>query len=857
MSLILWIATLLLAAPVASQPPTPESQIGFQVGEDFKIASWSQIVNYFSLLADHSDRIEVETLGQSTNGRPFIVATISDPANLGRKEAIKADQRKLADPRLLAEGEAEAIAAEGKAVILIGCNIHATEIASSQMSMELAHTLVTSEDPLYRSIRENVVVLLVPSLNPDGIDIVRDWYLETLGTAWEGTDPPRLYHPYTGHDNNRDWFMLTQAETRLMTRLLYQEWFPQIIYDVHQMKNNGARFFVPPFFDPLNPNIAPLLQRQIMLVGSHMAHDLQVEDKPGVITSAVYDMWWHGGFRSTPYRHNTVGILTEAASARIASPIFQTLSDLEGSHRGLPKYWIQSNFPQPWKGGWWRLRDIVDYELIAARSLLKLASTHRQDWLKNQVLLGQRAIDRGKTVPPYAYVVPANQHDPIATYEMLRILQEGGVELHRAERDFDADGVSYPRGSHVVLMAQPYRAHAKDLLERQRYPDRRVGGEDGPPERPYDVTGWTLPLQMGVRTVEVVDPFDADLTITESALPSHRVPPVADGYFLANTTNNDVIALNRLTAKGYNAYWTNEERQAGSQSLPTGALFFPAKGGLATDMTGLAAELGIQPFTGKKPARGYRLRKPRLGLYQPYASKLDRAAGAEDEGWTRWVLERYEFDYSTLYDAEIRAGDLNTRYDVILLPNVSLDLLLSGNSAAEMPPRYTGGIGDSGADELVAFVHGGGTLICMGNSTEFALERLDLVVEQVESEHETYEPFYAPGSILQVVLDETHPLGFGRTSPLPIYFAQNPVFEVSGSAVPVATYPNFNPLMSGWIHGDELIRNKTALVDAPAGKGRAILFGFRPQHRAQTHATFKLLFNAIYYGNAQPNARIN
>ncbi len=857
MTLRLFMATLLLGAPAAAQPPSPESHIGFRVGTDYKIASWSQIVDYFSVLADASDRIEVETLGESTNGRPFIVALISSPQNLARKDAIKADQRKLADPRLLTDDEAGDIASRGKAVVLIGCNIHATEIASSQMSMELAHSLVTGEDAAIRSIRENVVLLLVPSINPDGIDIVRDWYLETLGTAWEGTDPPRLYHPYTGHDNNRDWFMLTQVETRLMTRLLYQMWFPQIVYDVHQMKNSGARFFVPPFFDPLNPNVPPLLQRQIMLVGAHMAHDLQVHDKPGVITSAIYDMWWHGGFRSTPYRHNTVGVLTEAASARIATPIFQTQADLTGQHRGLPKYWLQSNFPQPWQGGWWRLRDIVDYELIAARSLLALASTHRKDWLQNQVLLGRRAIDAGKTEPPYAFVVPLGQHDPVAAYEMLRILHEGGVEIHRAEQDFEADGVRYARGSHAILMAQPYRAHAKDLLERQRYPDRRVGGEEGPPEKPYDVTGWTLPLQMGVHTVEVVDSFEAELVIVQPALPTHRVPAADAGYYLANTTNHDVIALNRLTKKGYNAYWTNEESKVGSRRLPRGVLFFASKGGLTAEMTRLANELGIEPLSGKKPARGYRLRKPRLGLYQPYASVLDKAAGAEDEGWTRWVLERYEFDYKTLYDAEIRAGDLVSRYDVILLPNVALDQLLSGNSTAEMPPRYAGGIGDHGADQLVAFVHAGGTLICTGNATEFGVDRFDLGIQEVEGDHETFDPFYAPGSILQVDLDETHPVAFGRRSPLPIYFAQNPVFETTGSALPVATYPNFNPLMSGWIHGDELIRNKTALIDATVGKGKVLLFGFRPQHRAQPHATFKLLFNAIYYGNAEPGVRVN
>jgi hypothetical protein len=357
---LLSLLVLGFSTPALAQPPSPESEFGFPVGADYKIASWTQIVGYFEKLDAASDRIEVRTLGPSTEGRPFIVAAISSPENLARKEEIKAAQRRLADPRGLSEDEARRLAETGKVVVLIACNIHSTEIASSQMSAELAFDLATADDPLTRAILDDVVLLLVPSLNPDGIDIVRDWYLKTLGTPHEGTSPPWLYHKYTGHDNNRDWFMLTQAETRLMTAVQYGEWFPQIIYDVHQMGNEGARFFVPPFYDPLNPNIPPLLQRMIMLVGSQMALDLQAEGRQGVITSAVYDSWWHGGYRSVPYRHNIVGLLTEAASANIASPVFQRASSLTGHARGLPQYWLQANFPDPWPGGWWRLRDIVD-----------------------------------------------------------------------------------------------------------------------------------------------------------------------------------------------------------------------------------------------------------------------------------------------------------------------------------------------------------------------------------------------------------------------------------------------------------------------------------------------------------------
>ena len=829
--------------------PDPESHLGHRVGADYKLANWQKITEYFTALGTASDRIELQTLGESTEGRPFIMALISSPENLARKAEIQAIQKRLANPRKMTEETARKIARSNPAVVLIGCNIHATEIASSQMSMELAYDLVTSEDPKIQMIRERVILLLVPSLNPDGIDIVCDWYNETLGTPWEGTRPPWIYHKYTGHDNNRDWFMLTQAETKIMNRVHYEEWFPEIIYDLHQMGNKGARFFVPPFFDPLNPNVPALLQRQIMLAGAHMAHDLQVAEKPGVITSAVYDMWWHGGYRTVPYRHNIVGLLTEAASVRIASPIFQTEKELTGHRRGLPKYWLQANFPDPWPGGWWRLRDIVEYQKIASGSLLKLAATHKEDWVFNFYKLGKQAVSTGATEPPFAYLVPSDQNDPIATYEMLRILSEGGVELHRAENSFQADSVTYQAGTTVVLMSQPYRSHAKDLMERQRYPDRRIGGDDGRPERPYDVTGWTLPLQMGVSAVEVVGEFKANLNRIEPKLPAHTVASSSSGYYLENKTNNDLLALNTLLAKGHRAYWSDKSTRASGRSIDAGAIWLPARDGLHAALNTLARDHGIEPLPGKKPDRGYRLKQPKLGLYQPWTANMD-------EGWTRWVLERYSFDFRKIHDAEVRAGSLRERYDVIILPSNSTSKILKGNAPGTMPPQYVGGIGDAGADNLLAFVRAGGTLICMGDASELAIERFDLPVDSGIESSEGDDPFYAPGSILQVNTDATHPLTYGRPSPQPIYYAQNPIFEVSGNAVSVANYPEFNPLMSGWIFGHQQIQGKSALVDVPVGSGRVILFGFRPQHRAQPHSTFKILFNAIYYGAATPNVSI-
>jgi hypothetical protein len=838
----IWILALLLTftwTPAPAQVPTPESHLGFRVGADTKLAAWSEIVDYYRKLDAASDRVVVQELGESTEGRPFIMALISSPENLARVDDIKAVQRRLADPRGLTSEEAEQLIINGKVVVLVGCNIHATEVASAQMSMELAYDFATRSDADAQRILDNVVFLLVPSLNPDGVDIVGDWYRQTLGTPYEGTNPPWLYHKYTGHDNNRDWFMLTQAESQIMTKVHYEEWFPQIIYDVHQMGNQGARFFVPPFFDPVNPNVPPILQREIMVLGSHMALDLAAAGKTGVITSAIYDSWWHGGYRSVPYRHNIVGLLSEAASVNIASPIFQRTTDLEGHRRGLEKYWTTTNFPEPWPGGWWRLRDIVDYQKIAVNAVLKVAAAQPADWLRNFYRMGSEAVRMGESEPPYAYVIPPDQNDPIAAYEMLRVLNEGGVEIHKATKGFSADGIDYAPGTRVILMAQPYRAHAKDLLERQDYPDRRTH-EGGPPERPYDVVGWTLPLQMGVRTVEVVGAFDAALEPITPALPQHAFPSGGDGYLLTNSSNNDIQLLNRLLPTGVEAYWSS----APVGGLKPGALWLRSRDGLRAKLQVASKELGVQVLRGRKPSAGYRLKPPRLALYQPWTANMD-------EGWTRWVLERYEFPYKTLHDAELRAGRLAARYDVILLPDVGLKSLINGNTPGSRPPEYTGGIGDRGADELMAFVREGGTLICMGNSARFALDRFDIGVSDALKDQPKDDRFYAPGSVLQVDLATDHPITYGRTSPAPIYFAQSPVFKVDDRTLSIADYPDFNPLMSGWIHNDALIRKQSALIDAAYGKGRLILFGFRPQHRAQPHGTFKMLFNAIYYGASE------
>ncbi len=860
---VLIVCTALLQGPTSAQLMAPEEMLGFQVGSDYQVAGWKTVSDYMRHVAANSDRVFVEALGKTTEDNDLLMLLISAPENLENLARYQQIQSELALPTKRSE-ELDSLVQEGKAVVLINCNLHSTEIASSQMSMELAHQFATAETPQIKEILENVIILLIPSANPDGLNIVVDWYNRTVGTPHEGSEIPWLYHKYTGHDNNRDWFMLTQIETQLLTRVLYEEWFPEVVYDVHEMSYRGPRFVIPPYFEPVNPNIPPLLQRTLSLIGAQLAFDLTSDGFTGVLSSAVYDTWWHGGFRTVPYRHNMVGILTEAARVEIATPIFQPHHTLKGYRRGLDQYALRTNFPEPWPGGWWRLRNIVDYEKAAALSILDFVAKHRVTLKTNFYKMGLDAIAKGKNEPPRAFLIPTEQRDIHTTLKMLHILKRGGVQVHQANAPFTADGVEYPANTYVVLMSQPFRAHAKDLLEVQRYPERRPSPES-PPERPYDIAGWTLPLQMGVRTIAVVQPFEADLRqlpmlpAVQSSLDGATEPT---SYLFENRTNVEAILLNRLFNAGltdnspqYNLYWARRDVELAGKTLPRGTILIktmePPLQQLR-EIAALASEYGIHIHTDASLdedtiSRTFtRLQAPRLGLYKPWTANMD-------EGWTRWVLDTHGFHYNSLTNAEIRAGDLATRYDAIILPDLGASGILNGHAAGKLPPEYTGGIGTEGLANLRTFVEDGGTLICLNRATELPLKYFGLgengIVNVVEkNDQPNQDAFFCPGSLLRVRIDTRHPIGHGLDPEMAIFFKSGPVFDGERGGVKViATYPEFNPLMSGWLEGEKRIRQKAALLEAQLGDGRVILFGFKPQHRGQSYGTFKLLFNAIYY----------
>ena len=795
-----------IARPQSAAIPSPKSVLGFTPGDERTVAGWSQITDYFERLDRASDRVLVQTLGQSTLKRPLIVAFISARENILALPKYKEIQQQLADPRkVTSEIQRDRLLANGKVVVTISCSIHSTEIVASQMSMQLAYELATAQDPDTRAILQDTIVMLIPSPNPDGIDIVANWYRKTLGTQYEGKEPPELYHHYAGHDDNRDWFMLNLKETQLVTRLLWHEWFPQIVYDVHQQGSNGSRFFIPPFYDPPNPNISPLLLRQVGLIGHKVAADLQAAGFKGVLTNALYDTWWHGGFRTAPYFHNSIGILSEAASARLMSPGTVTTEQLtRSSTRGMRNATeVSTNFPDPWPAGEWRPRDIMAMEMIAARSILSMASKFRGDYLRNFYELGRRNIElranKGDTI---AYLIPAGQARDEAVAKLVGSLVEQGVEVFRLDQELHvvlsspvlqrtnpvteklgmykiAGPLSamqeVPLGSYIVFLNQPQRTNVLALFEPQIYPNRLTG--QGEAERPYDVAGWTLPLQMGLEAPAVV-------AIRESA---------------------DERKLTQLK-----------------------------------DANQVRADLALPLKKGDESPIKNPLKQPvRIGIYKPSLSNMD-------EGWTRYIFDTFNVPYSSVRDADIRRGGLHSKFDAVILSSQTSTQIINGNVAGTLPAEYTGGITEAGVKNLKEFVTNGGMLICFDDSCDLAIKEFSLPLRNVLEGVRTSE-FYCPGSIVALEVDHKNPIAAMLPANVPAYFINSSAFAAAADANVrvIARYAKENVLLSGWLLGEDKLRGQIALAEVGVGKGRIVLFGFRPQHRGQSWATLPFIWNAL------------
>ena len=831
--------------------PSPEEFFGFQMGTDRKLARWDKLVEYYELLGRQSARLEVVHMGPTTLGNPFLALFISSPNNLANLEELRQINVRLNDPRGVSEENIERAIANGKAVVVQSMGLHSSEVGSSQMAAELIYELVTRTDPEMLRILDETVAVMIPCFNPDGEIMVTDWYNENVGTDYEGSGLPWLYHHYIGHDNNRDAFQQNTVESQYGAKLLFRDWIPQAYIDHHQMGAYGARIYVPPYAEPIRPSADPLVWREMSWYGAHIAYKEEEAGKAGVVNAAIYSGWGHFGFHwITPF-HNIAGMLTESASARLATPLFVHPDQLNGS-RGLPEYEAQTTFPNPWQGGWWHVRDIVEQQKIAAVATLDIAARHRSTVLRNAYLKASRQIERGRSMSPAAFVIPADQHDPLTATKMVNKLLGQGVEVHQAPSGFNHEGRVYDAGSFVVSMAQPKRGVIRWLLGRTFYPDNTyTRNRDGSPIRPYDMSTDTMAEFMGVR----VDPVDSTVnrqleTVDKPLSPAGEVTRGEFGFVLDGRLNDSFKAANLLLAKNV------EVRRAttAGEGVRIGD-FIVATSAADTIVTEVAQTTGVDFLALDTNVRNMSqlLRPNRVGMYQRYYG------GNMDEGWTRWLLEDFAFSYNTLMDAAITDGNLNDTYDVIVLPADGVARMTGepsetsgrgGSRPEDYPPAYRSGFGDEGAAALEAFVKNGGTLVTFAQAGDLPIQKFGLPVRNLLAGLSSTE-FWSPGSTLKVNIDRTNALAYGMPADgLATFLGGNQVYEVVATprndrVKRIVTFIDRDILQSGWLIGEDVIAEKAAMVSVQHGLGQVVLIGFRVQHRAQTHGTFKLFFNAL------------
>jgi Zinc carboxypeptidase len=871
---VLWVAVALVrsAGLTAAAPPlpSPEQFIGFKVGADNKLARWDKIVEYMKLVAAGSDRVRFRDLGKTSQGNSLITVEIGAPDTLKSLDRYKQLERRLYFQNGVPNArDRDEIFRQGKAVVLVTCATHANEIGCTQMALELVHQFATDDTPAMKKILDNVIVLLVPSANPDGQIMVTDWFNRNVGTPYESSPLPYLYHPYVGHDSNRDMYMFTQKESQYIAQLVWHDWYPSIWLDQHQMSMNGPRIFVMPATDPINPNVHPVIYRWNTILGQSQAAALEAAGKDGIIYNTTYTNFWQGAMAWSGWWHNQIGLLTEVASARVAAPVDQQratgreLGSIDRPTRDGPENIFspsplpaptdttpRTEYPRPWLGGHWTLRDIVDYELISTMALLDTVADRREAILRQIFDVNRQTIDEGRSGAVKAILVPADrQHDVREAGHLIERLLLGGVDVYRADAAFNTATDTYSAGTYVIPMTQVFARYAKDLLEKQTYPEARREGPNPNVELPYDVTAWSLGMLLGVDVeFETASLPTVRLTRVNAVnRPAGRVTGTGPHFMFQYIGPDTAIAINRLLKDGGRLAFDEPSRVSVD--------------GVARDkLDAIAREFGLTivsadlPPAGVTPEPAQPIRAPRIGLYYPWTG------GNTDEGWTRWVLEQYEFGVTTIHNSDLRDGDLHQRFDTIILPDQTPREMIDGFTANTVRPEFRGGIGDLGVDHLMRFVAEGGTLITLGSACDFVIDRFPVPIRDLKRGLRR-EQHFAPGTILRIQVDTSNPVGYGMARNTYGFYDNSPFFALldgfnSLKPTVIARYPNQDIVASGWLRGEDLMAGRAAVVSVDLKPGRVVLFGLRPQHRGQTHATFPMLFNALYL-SATSNSATN
>jgi hypothetical protein len=905
---------LLIVLPLSGQVKitTPKEQFGHDIGEDYLLATYSQLVEYWTKLEKESPRMIVEEIGTTSEGRTMIMAIITSPENQTNLARYKEIARQLALAEGLDDNEARALAEEGKAVVWIDGGIHATEVAGAQQEMELVYQMVSGNDAETLRILDNVILLALIT-NPDGMENIGNWYMRESDPKKRSTDGlPFLYQKYVGHDNNRDFYMMNMKETEIINRILYREWFPQIVYNHHQTGPAGAVLFAPPFREPYNYNYDPLLVMGIDVVGSAMHSRFMAEGKPGstMREGAWYQTWWNGCLRCTPYFHNMIGILTEM----IGNPTPVTIPFFPEKHLS------NGDYPFPIAPQTWHFRRSIEYSITADRAILDTAAKLKENFLFNIYRMGKNSIEKGRrdnwTITPRrieavqaaikkedakpmgtgrrsrgydpkyykvlqdpdardprGFIIPSDQPDFLTATKFINTLIKAGITVHRATEPFKTEGKTYPQGSYIVKSDQAFRPHVIDMFEPQHYPDD-IPYPGGPPRAPYDSAGYTLAFQMGVEFDRILEGFDGPFKKLKdlAEVPRGQVKgSSAAGYILDHRLNDTFVAINRIVKSGEEVYWLKEQVQVNGKTLPEGAVYIPARTPTLPKLQELAQEKGLT-FEGvmhTPKGAAFQLKAPRIGLW-------DRYGGSMPSGWVRWLMEQFEFDFEVVFPQELDAGNLRSRFDVLIfvggaIPAIVEDEFSRYFSSTEpdpetIPAEYRNRLGkvtkEKTIPELKEFLDEGGTILTIGSSTSLGyfmdLPISNALVEKTPDGKEKplpIEKHFVPGSILQVKVDTSNPLAYGMPEKLCVYFNRSPAFRLKPESVflnikPVAWFDTDKPLRSGWAWGQHYLKGSIAVIDATIGKGKLYLFGPEITFRAQPHGTFKFLFNGIFYGTA-------
>ncbi len=826
---------------VHAQVPTPVSVLGHDPGDDFYLADYDDAIRYFHALAASSDRIKMFKVGKSTKGEEYEIAVISSPENLARLDEYKAISRKLADSRDLTEAQAKELAHTSKIIVHIDGGMHSSEVAGGQHSIQLAYKLLSTQgDPQIDAILNNVILVLWPTLNPDGQNMVVHWYRQNLGTRFEVSPMPWLFQEYVGHDNNRDGYMQNMVESQVVdkTELDYS---PAIFYCQHQTAPFPARIWIPPFADPISANISPYMRSWYNVVGTQMAAALQEQHLPGAISQAEFDNWYPGFLDYINVFHNEISFFTETALYRYATPRFYTVDEFPKPYQDLKALTM---YTDPWQGGWWHLRDAVNYMLAGSMSVLDTAVKYREQLLFNRWQAAHDNIEHFKHSAPYAYVLPNPQADTPEAALLAQIMIQNGIEVHRAKEVFHANGIDYPAGSWVILMDQPSSGLVKELFEVQHYPQAILDGSAKPVTLPYDVTGWTLPMQMGVKADVVTDPVGDDQRANLELVSKVDAPPgTIDGagpsFVLSHKANASFEAVNDILAAGGSVGFTRDQVQT-SEGAETGAFVVSGLG--RANLSSILEKRGVSAVSTTHSSDTIALHKARIGVYRPWAPSID-------EGWTRWILEKYGFAPISIYNAGMKAGNLKARFDSIIIPDISKNILLTGFKTGIVPSEYAGGLDNDGVQALRDFVQQGGTLIAFNQSAGAIIDLLGLPVTNILDGVKS-DQFFCSGALLRVELkDRSRPGVYGLPEDPIVMFERGPAFEVKPGfkGAVLATYPKgVNPLESGVLLHPEKIEGQAAAVEVSYGKGHIFLYGFKPQWRGQSHGTYKFFMNALY-----------